>query len=285
MAKLKANLEGVDPGTERPCPPDGIYEAMVVEMIDDKPANGKDPRLVIISEIVNADDERYNGYRLWSYFPYDKGTKTWSKESPMAWKVVQMLIALYGTAKVTLDTDNPPEEPFQFKGKVEQYNNQDRLKLDTWLPLDADTDEPEEDDEELEDDDELDAVAEDEDEEEDEANDEDEEEDEEPEPAPAKSRRSTKAKAAAPAAKTRRGAKVAEPEPEEDEEEADEDEATDEAEGDDVPDYPDWTTQELEDEIKVRKLQVTLPKNERAKRKAMIDALNEDDAAAEDPLA
>ena len=110
-------------------------------------------------------------------------------------------------------------------------------------------------------------------------------EEEEPEPAPKSRRASTKAKAAAPAAKSRK-TKVAEPEPEEEEaDEDDDDEATDEAEGDDVPDYPEWTTQELEDEIKVRKLQLTLPRADKAKRKAMIDALNEDDAAAEDPLA
>jgi hypothetical protein len=276
MAKLKVNLAGVDPGTERPCPPDGIYMAEVVEMLDDKPTNGKGPRLVIRSQIINADDERYNGYPLWSYFPYDAGTKTWGKESPMAWKVVQMLLALYGTDKVTIDTDNPPEEPFQFKGKVENYQNKDRLKLDTWLPVSDEDEELDEDDDEDEPEDEVaEDVEDDEDEDDDEASDEadeDEEEDEEPEPVPAKSRRSTKAAAAAPA-KTKRAAKAA-PEPEEEDED-------DES----IPDYPDWTTQELEDEVKVRKLQLTLPRADKAKRKAMIDALNEDDAAAEDPLA
>ena len=274
MAKLKVNLTGVDSG--RVCPPDGLYEAMVVEMTDDKPTNGKDPRLVIRSEIINADDERYNGYPLWSYFPYDKGTKTWSKESPSAWKVVQMLLALYGTEKVTIDTDNPPEEPFRFKGKVEEYKGENRLKLDTWLPVEEEM-EPDEDDEpddevaeDVEDEDDEDEDDEDDDDQEDE----DEEEDEEPEPAPAKSRR-TKAAAAAPAkTTTRRKAKEPEPEPEADEDEEE-----------DVPAYPEWSTQELEDEIKVRKLQLTLPRAEKAKRKAMIDALDEDDAAAEDPLA
>jgi hypothetical protein len=281
MAKIKANLAGVDPGTERPCPPDGIYMAEVVEMLDDKPTNGKGPRLVIRSQIINADDERFNGYPLWSYFPYDQGTKTWSKESPMAWKVVQMLLALYGTDKVTIDTDAPPEEPFQFKGKVENYQGKDRLKLDTWLPLsdedeelDEDEDEPEDEDDETTDEADEDDEDEASDEEDDQDDEEDEEEDEEPEPVAAKSRRSTKASAAAPAkTATKRGSKK-EPEPEP---EAEED--------DDVPDYPDWTTQELEDEVKVRKLQLTLPRADKAKRKAMIDALNEDDAAAEDPLA
>jgi hypothetical protein len=271
MAKLKVNLTGVDSG--RVCPPDGLYEAVVVAMEDDKPTNGKDPRLVIRSEIINADDERYNGYPLWSYFPYDKGTKTWSKESPSAWKVVQMLLALYGTEKVTIDTDNPPEEPFRFKGKVEEYKGENRLKLDTWLPVEE-MDEPDEDEDEPED--EVDVEDEDdEDEDDDEASDEadeDEEEDEEPEPVPAKSRRTKAAAAAAPAAKTRKAKAAPEPEPEEEED-------------DEVPDYPEWTTDELEGEIKVRKLQLTLPRADKAKRKAMIDALNEDDAAAEDPLA
>jgi len=269
MAKIKADLTGADRG--RVCPPDGVYMAEVVEMLDDKPSNGKDPRLVIRSQIINADDERYNGYPLWSYFPYDKGTKTWSKESPSAWKVVQMLLALYGTDKVTIDTDNPPEEPFQFKGKVEDWKGENRLKLDTWLPAsDEDEDELEDEDEDDEPEDEASDEADDEDEDDDQ-DEEDEEEDEEPEPAPAKSRRSTKA-AAAPATK-RASKKAPEPEPEEE----DEDES--------IPDYPDWTTQELEDEVKVRKLQLTLPRADKAKRKAMIDALNEDDAAAEDPLA
>jgi len=271
MAKIKADLTGADRG--RVCPPDGVYMAEVVEMLDDKPSNGKDPRLVIRSQIINADDERYNGYPLWSYFPYDKGTKTWSKESPSAWKVVQMLLALYGTDKVTIDTDNPPEEPFQFKGKVEDWKGENRLKLDTWLPAsDEDEDELEDEDEDEDDEPEDEASDEADDEDEDDDQDEeDEEEDEEPEPAPAKSRRSTKA-AAAPATK-RASKKAPEPEPEEE----DEDES--------IPDYPDWTTQELEDEVKVRKLQLTLPRADKAKRKAMIDALNEDDAAAEDPLA
>jgi hypothetical protein len=266
MAKIKPRkaMKTVEGGaTERACPPGGIiYEAKVVELLHETRAvldaankpNVK-PRLVIIAEIVRAedsaaDDEQYNGYRLWGYFPYDEGTSTWSPENPSAWKVKQMLDALYDGVPDEIDTDKPSEaNEFKFKGRVEPYKGKDRLKIDMWLPLEADVDEPVE----------------------------DEEPDEEPAP-----KKTTAKKAPAKA-------KVEEPEEDEpeDEEESNEEEESsgdDGEEDEELPDYPEWSMEELEEEIEARQLQLSLPKGEGAKKRKIIEALKKDDEEAENPL-
>ena len=144
MAKLKYDDTGVDFGGDgRPAPPEGIYEAVVVEMKVDKNKAGTNDQLVVISEVVN--DDAHEGYRLWSYFPLP-----WSKNDAGAWKRAQFLNAVTGSVKGTIDTDRVDDLfSFKVKTKNEMWDEKLRAKIDTFIPMDIDEpedEEPEEDD-------------------------------------------------------------------------------------------------------------------------------------------
>jgi len=146
VAKLKYDDTGVDFGGDgRPAPPEGIYEAVVVELKVEKNKAGTNDQLVAIAEIVG--DDAHEGYRLWSYFPLP-----WKKTDAGAWKRAQFLNAVTGSVKGTIDTDRP-EDLFAFKVKTknEMWDEKLRAKVDTFIPLEdeepeAEDDEPAEDD-------------------------------------------------------------------------------------------------------------------------------------------
>jgi hypothetical protein len=158
VAKLKYDDTGVDFGGDgRPAPPEGIYEALVVEMKVEKNKAGTNDQLVVIAEIVG--DEAHEGYRLWSYFPLP-----WKKTDAGAWKRAQFLNAVTGSVKGTIDTERVDELfSFKVKTKNEMWDEKLRAKIDTFIPMEdeepVEDEEPEEDDPLAEEDEEVEEEA------------------------------------------------------------------------------------------------------------------------------
>jgi hypothetical protein len=252
VAKIKYDDTGVDiGGGARPAPPEGIYEAIVTEAkVEPKKSDPTTSQLVVICEIQD-EEEAYDGYRLWSYFPLP-----WKKTDPGAWKRAQFLNATTGSVKGTFDTDSIDDLfAFKVKTKNEMYNEVMRAKIETFIAIDPD--EEEEDEEEVEEatpaakktrgakkpapvEDVL-----------------DEDEDEEEEPAPPKKGR---------------GKAAAKPEPEPEEED-----------GEEIPPYEEWSLADLKSEVEDRELDAgAIPKSAPRAKAHLIKLLEADDEEADD---